>query len=168
MVALSLSVMLLFRGLPLLPGLSSFSASQVLIFLIFALSVEMYCSSFSMTALSVSSYVSFLVLARSSPGWPSPSSLFYVRVPPWFRSTPSRRSRGACSRLRRTSLCRSGPSGRRSGGLRGRAYIVSWSWEEMKSAMVVKCGRVSAERAMKMTLSLQQSAIFLLEVIPLE
>jgi hypothetical protein len=33
---------------------------------------------------------------------------------------------------------------------------------------VVKWGRVSADKAMKMTFSLQQSAIFRLEVIPLE
>ena len=49
-----------------------------------------------------------------------------------------------------------------------KSLTVSRSWEEMKSDIVVKCGRVSAERAIKMTFSLQQSAILRLEVIPLE
>ncbi|MFC1814291.1 transposase [Thermodesulfobacteriota bacterium] len=44
----------------------------------------------------------------------------------------------------------------------------SFSIAETKSAMVVKCGRVSADNAMKMIFSWQQRAILRLETIPRE
>jgi len=46
--------------------------------------------------------------------------------------------------------------------------IASLSIEEMKSAMVVKWGLLLADRAMKMTFSLQHWAIFRLDVMPRE
>ena len=54
-LALSLSVILLFLGLPLLPGLSSLSSIHWLIFLILSRMVLMYLFSFSMTSKSFSS-----------------------------------------------------------------------------------------------------------------
>ena len=46
--------------------------------------------------------------------------------------------------------------------------MISSSSVEMKSAIVVKCGALSPESTMKMMLSRQHSAIFLLEMIPHE
>jgi len=47
-------------------------------------------------------------------------------------------------------------------------FTNSFGWREMKSERVVKCGRVSAESAMKMMFSRQSRSILRLLVIPLE
>jgi len=46
--------------------------------------------------------------------------------------------------------------------------MISSSGVEMKSAIVLKCGALSVDSTMKMMLSRQHSAFFLLEVTPRE
>ena len=159
--------MLLLIGFPVLPGLSSLSLSHSFIFFTFFLMVSTYCASCSTTSLFVSvistslcrlmicltafSIFSFLFCNSSFVPLHSLEALEDILHP--STANISFPIKFISSQTINTSK---------------KSLMLSSFSVEIKSAIVVKCGWVSADNAMNIIFSLQHCAIFLLEVIPLE
>jgi len=165
--ALSLSVMLLLTGFPVLPGLSSFSFSHCFIFFTLFLIVSTYCSSCCTSSLFASvTSISRCLLMIFLTTFSIFSFFFFNSAFVPLHSFDALLGILHPSTANISFPIKSISSQTISTCINNR--MISSLAVEIKSAIVVKCGWVSADNAMNITFSLQHRAIFLLEVIPRE
>ncbi len=159
--------MLLFTGFPVLPGLSSFSLSHFFIFFTFVFIVSTYFCSCSIIPLlaSFASICLWRLIIRLTAF--SIFAFFFVNS-----SFVPLHSFDALLGILHPSIANislpiSFISSQTINTSRN-SRIISSPAVDIKSAIVVKCGCVSADNAMNTTFSLQHCAIFRLDVIPRE